>query len=110
MTSCIGSLVHTSLNKTVLPNTNTDMLWTLVLPRDGNGADRDRIMSDLNPPRTGTINTQFCPAPVVEATYPAPLPNRPTPPQESGYRVLTRPDPTLMTWKPNLQIIIFHSN
>ena len=62
--------------------------------KDGNGADRDRIMGDPGPPRTGTINTQPRPALVVGATYPAPLSNRPTPSRESGYRALIRPDLT----------------
>ena len=48
-----------------------------VIPRDGNGADRDRIMGDPNPPRTCTTNTRPRPAPAVGATYPAPFPPRP---------------------------------
>ena len=67
------------------------MNWYPICGRDGNGVDRDRIMGDPNPPRTCTTNTRPRPAPVVGATYPAPLPNRPAPPRELGYRALTRP-------------------
>uniref|UniRef100_A0A2N9HJ77 Reverse transcriptase domain-containing protein n=1 Tax=Fagus sylvatica TaxID=28930 RepID=A0A2N9HJ77_FAGSY len=49
--------------------------------RDGNGVDWDRIMGDPNPPRTCTTTTRPRPAPVVGATYPAPLPNRSAPPR-----------------------------
>jgi hypothetical protein len=58
--------------------------------RDGNGADRDRIMGDPNPPRTCTTNTRPRPAPVVGATYPAPLPNRPAPPRGINYAILLK--------------------
>ena len=56
------------------------MNWYPICGRDGNGADRDRIMGDPNPPRTCTTNTR-----------PRPAPHRPIPPRELGYRALTRP-------------------
>ena len=61
---------------------------SLILDRDGNGADRDRIMGDPILPRTTTVNIRPRPAPMVGATYVAPLPNRhapycPAPPRKS---------------------------
>uniref|UniRef100_A0A2N9GUI5 Uncharacterized protein n=1 Tax=Fagus sylvatica TaxID=28930 RepID=A0A2N9GUI5_FAGSY len=46
-------------------------------------------MGDPTPPRTTTINNRPRPAPMVGATYPAPLPNRhapycPAPPRKSS--------------------------
>jgi hypothetical protein len=66
------------------------------LSRDGNGADRDRIMGDPNPPRTCTLIPD--PAPprwsgqlIPPRSRNRPAPHRPAPPRESGCYALIDP-------------------